>query len=173
MHAIGIEHEHQRPDRDTYIRILSNNVEPGQMINFEKIPYDEVNLHGIPYDYRSIMHYDGSAFGKYNFATRKRLPTMVPLKPGITLIDNFALTENDKEKLDIIGKCRRPGNKKNSTCQDHDLNCETYKISGFCTHKFYENTAKEICKASCGFCNDSGTQLDETLSKECKDIVRF
>lgn len=31
MHAIGFEHEHQRPDRDKFIRVEYSNVQPGQM----------------------------------------------------------------------------------------------------------------------------------------------
>lgn len=35
MHAIGFEHEHQRPDRDSFIRVDYANVIPGQMSEFE------------------------------------------------------------------------------------------------------------------------------------------
>ena len=29
IHALGLEHEHQRPDRDRYVRIIYENVQPG------------------------------------------------------------------------------------------------------------------------------------------------
>lgn len=33
IHALGFEHEHQRPDRDKYIRVIYDNIVPGLSIN--------------------------------------------------------------------------------------------------------------------------------------------
>lgn len=52
MHALGFEHEHQRPDRDQWIRVEYRNVQPGQMVNFEKILPYEVDYPDL-YDYKS------------------------------------------------------------------------------------------------------------------------
>lgn len=35
MHAIGFEHEHQRPDRDNFIKVEYSNVIPGQLSELE------------------------------------------------------------------------------------------------------------------------------------------
>ncbi|GMT35506.1 hypothetical protein PFISCL1PPCAC_26803, partial [Pristionchus fissidentatus] len=59
LHVLGFEHEHQRPDRDDFIKVQYTNVLPGQMVNFEKLRPNTVELNE-PYDYRSIMHYDGN-----------------------------------------------------------------------------------------------------------------
>ena len=40
MHALGFRHEHQRPDRDDYIKVLSENIKSGFKSEFEKIYYD-------------------------------------------------------------------------------------------------------------------------------------
>ena len=50
--------------------------------NFDKFATG-VDYQGFPYDYYSIMHYDSYAFSNNN------LPTMVPLQPGVQLIDNY------------------------------------------------------------------------------------
>lgn len=36
MHALGLDHEHQRPDRDEYITVIYKNVMPEQMSKFLK-----------------------------------------------------------------------------------------------------------------------------------------
>ncbi|RRI02311.1 hypothetical protein EH240_12655 [Mesorhizobium tamadayense] len=38
-HAIGLMHEHQRPDRDNYVLILEDNILPGEESQFSKSPY--------------------------------------------------------------------------------------------------------------------------------------
>uniref|UniRef100_A0A0N5AIR0 Metalloendopeptidase n=1 Tax=Syphacia muris TaxID=451379 RepID=A0A0N5AIR0_9BILA len=106
MHAIGFEHEHQRPDRDEYIKVIYANVQPEQMSNFEKLSPSEVRTFGLSYDYKSIMHYEGTAFGKYDRITNQKLVTMVPLKEGISLLDNTELSPSDIEKLNLIGECK-------------------------------------------------------------------
>ncbi|KAI1700414.1 astacin (Peptidase family m12A) domain-containing protein [Ditylenchus destructor] len=91
MHALGLEHEHQRPDRDKFIQIQYHNVDPEKLINFEKIPLPDVDLYH-DYDYNSIMHYDATAFGKM-------------VKTGVHLMDNLVLTRFDAQKLNILGRC--------------------------------------------------------------------
>lgn len=48
-------------------------------VNFELIPESTVDLYH-DYDYASIMHYDGTAFGRIDARTKQPLVTMVPLK---------------------------------------------------------------------------------------------
>lgn len=54
-HVMGLQHEHMRPDRDKYIDILWDNVEPGTEYAFDKLPESDFYAIG-PYDYLSIMH---------------------------------------------------------------------------------------------------------------------
>ena len=65
-HVIGLLHEHQRPDRDKYIKVLYKNIEPSAYFCFEKRPADEFlyDYTKFPYDYYSIMHYYESSFSK-------------------------------------------------------------------------------------------------------------
>ena len=55
LHAAGFEHEQCRYDRDQFIRVIYNNIQPGLEFAFDKIPASVVNLFDIPYDYYSIM----------------------------------------------------------------------------------------------------------------------
>lgn len=60
-HAFGLIHEHQRPDRDTYVTINFENVEADTEDNFELITTARL---WSEYDFGSLMHYSKSAFAK-------------------------------------------------------------------------------------------------------------
>lgn len=62
MHALGIYHEQSRPDRDSYVSIIWENIMEGFEGNFEKVL--SVDSLGSPYDYDSVMHYHNWAFSK-------------------------------------------------------------------------------------------------------------
>ena len=34
MHALGFQHEHQRPDRDDYIEVFEDNIHPSESNRF-------------------------------------------------------------------------------------------------------------------------------------------
>ena len=64
-HAIGMWHEHSRPDRDMYIRVIYENVLETERDNFGIL--DEIDFSQVPdegYDVESIMHYGEFAFSK-------------------------------------------------------------------------------------------------------------
>lgn len=62
LHTAGAYHEQSRGDRDTYVEILWNNIEPGKEHNFEKQVAGASDI--VAYTYCSIMHYSKTAFGK-------------------------------------------------------------------------------------------------------------
>nr|CAB3261137.1 uncharacterized protein LOC100176732 [Phallusia mammillata] len=72
MHALGIWHEQSRPDRDDYVKILEENIIPGQETNFYKFSKDQVESFSSPYDFGSIMHYYSTTFSKNGERTIER-----------------------------------------------------------------------------------------------------
>uniref|UniRef100_A0A7E5A1E9 Metalloendopeptidase n=1 Tax=Panagrellus redivivus TaxID=6233 RepID=A0A7E5A1E9_PANRE len=67
MHVIGFIHEHQRDDRDGFVRIVWENVINGANTDFDKLSSVGLSNYGETYDYFSIMHYEsteGSKNGK-------------------------------------------------------------------------------------------------------------
>lgn len=96
-------------------------------VNFDKIQASLVDFPDT-YDYKSIMHYDGYAFGRIDQSRRVRLATMTPLKPGIRLDDNMKFTSTDIEKLNRLGQCANQNNQYSSQvateCKDVAANCE-------------------------------------------------
>lgn len=59
-HSLGLWHEQSRSDRDTFIRIVEENIDPMFLSNFDKHVLDGEDFG--PYDFESIMHYPETAF---------------------------------------------------------------------------------------------------------------
>ena len=87
-HSVGLFHEQTRSDRDDYVSIGWNNIEPGQAYNFEKYPAPTGNDTG-PYDLASIMHYDSFAFSVNG------LPTIVKANGQTFVANRTALSDGD------------------------------------------------------------------------------
>jgi hypothetical protein len=64
LHALGFWHEHQRPDRDNFVRIEWANIQQGLEDNFTLRTLAQARGYG-PYDLGSIMHY-GQCFFSSN-----------------------------------------------------------------------------------------------------------
>lgn len=62
LHSLGMWHEQSRCDRDSYVEILSGNIQSGQSHNFDKHCTSATDVH--PYDEGSVMHYAPYDFGK-------------------------------------------------------------------------------------------------------------
>ncbi|KAE9417407.1 hypothetical protein Angca_010251, partial [Angiostrongylus cantonensis] len=75
-HALGLFHTMVRYDRDNYIEIVKNNLDPNCLGNFLKLKKNFADVYGLTYDYGSIMHYEGIR-GSIN-----GLPTMLAKIPN-------------------------------------------------------------------------------------------
>jgi astacin len=85
-HALGLFHEHTRPDRDNYVQIDWSLIIPGKEINFEILNAGVENFGS--YDYGSIMHY-GERFFSSNGESVIKVPN------GIEIGQRIALSEKD------------------------------------------------------------------------------
>jgi hypothetical protein len=61
LHSLGMHHEHSRCDRESYVEILSGNIQSGKASNFNRMCDGETDLR--TYDVGSIMHYGPRDFG--------------------------------------------------------------------------------------------------------------
>ncbi len=94
-HCLGLVHEHQRPDRDSYVIINWYNILTGKEFNFEIMDNPLYIEQNFEYDYTSIMHYAPNAF------TINGSPTIIA-KDG-TPIDPFEdITALDAEHARAI-----------------------------------------------------------------------
>ena len=61
IHALGFDHEHNRPDRDDYIKVNLEVIGARCARNYQ-IARGSLTF-GVPYDGRSVMHYFSTACG--------------------------------------------------------------------------------------------------------------
>uniref|UniRef100_A0A915DM99 Metalloendopeptidase n=1 Tax=Ditylenchus dipsaci TaxID=166011 RepID=A0A915DM99_9BILA len=73
MHALGMNHEHLRNDRDDYIDVQWSNINPQFYDYFAIADSSKFTPYGISYDYGSIMHYNA-----FTAAIDSSKPTMLP-----------------------------------------------------------------------------------------------
>ncbi|XP_070379185.1 astacin-like metalloprotease toxin 5 [Dermacentor albipictus] len=101
LHVVGFHHEHSRSDRDEYIDVFLDNVEPGRQHNFRKMqPFEHRLL--SPFDLDSIMLY-GSEF----FARAPGLFTLLA-KDGSRLEAVFnkrRISDSDIRRIRMLYRC--------------------------------------------------------------------
>ena len=61
-HSLGVFHQHSRPDRDEHIVIDHDNVIDDFLQEFDVKSSKEYTTFGIPYTYKSVMHYGNKVF---------------------------------------------------------------------------------------------------------------
>ncbi len=101
-HLIGHYHEHQRPDRDQYIKVLYTNIPPFLRREFEKVDHE---IYG-KYDFESIMHYPLYYYASESMPSMAVLPN-VTLPEGVDIGRQHTLSRGDWAKTNEMYKCPR------------------------------------------------------------------
>jgi hypothetical protein len=74
LHALGFFHMQSATERDEYVEIVWENIQPEMTYNFDKYNASAISQYGTEYDYGSVMHYPAKAF------TINNQDTIVPLR---------------------------------------------------------------------------------------------
>ncbi|KAH6922823.1 hypothetical protein HPB50_019411 [Hyalomma asiaticum] len=102
MHAAGFDHEHSRSDRDQYIDVFTENAEPENVEQFDKLePWQNRLL--TPFDKDSVMLY-----GSETFSRQPGLVTMLA-KDGSRLkevYDKSGLSASDARRINMLYRCK-------------------------------------------------------------------
>ncbi|XP_068116000.1 embryonic protein UVS.2-like [Hyperolius riggenbachi] len=97
-HALGFFHEQSRSDRDGYVIINTQNIQPGMATNFKK--FNTFNQ-GLAYDYGSVMHYPSNAF-----SIDPSLPTIVPTpNASVPIGQRKGISNQDVSKINKLYNC--------------------------------------------------------------------
>ena len=101
MHALGFFHEQSRLDRDDHVELVTSNIEPRFLNQFDKHPQGIADNLGSPYDYTGIMHYGNTAF-----AIDRSQPTLISKRVrGERLGGSQTLTDIDIAQLNKYYNC--------------------------------------------------------------------
>lgn len=100
-HALGLWHEHQRSNRDDYVTILTDNIQPDMLYNFD---IQATTNYGA-YDFDSLMHYSKNACTKDIFHP---LITIEPKPAYSQWLDLMGQTDH-LSVLDAWGMAQRYG----------------------------------------------------------------
>lgn len=95
-HGLGLMHEHQRPDRDSYVTINWYNIVPGFEYYFDIVDNPLYVEEDLSYDYSSIMHYSETGFGIDGSIT------IDPAVPGSNIGQRNDISLLDEEKVRAI-----------------------------------------------------------------------
>ena len=100
VHALGFDHEHNRPDRDEWIEIFYDNLkQSGQFKKIEKTVFQDLQT---PYDYKSIMHYP-----VYNdHAKDQQRETMRAIRPPFEIEPSELLSDIDILEIRKLYNCK-------------------------------------------------------------------
>ncbi|XP_047442866.1 meprin A subunit beta-like [Mugil cephalus] len=103
LHALGFWHEQSRADRDDYVNIIWNRIEPGKEHNYNKYNDKVSSALGVPYDYGSVMHYGKTEFGDSSE------PSIVTKNPNFMDVigQRIGFSASDLTKLNLLYNCTK------------------------------------------------------------------
>lgn len=93
-HALGLWHEQSRKDRDNYIQIIWDNIEPEHLFNFNQHIKDGEDIG--EYDYNSVMHYSAYAFSKNGERT------IIPLLANVEIGQRNMISKRDFDAVNYM-----------------------------------------------------------------------
>ncbi|OWA55413.1 putative Zinc metalloproteinase nas-14, partial [Hypsibius exemplaris] len=112
MHVVGFFHEQSRSDRNDFVDINKNNLDPEDFQrNFLDWSAAEVTAFGFPYDFGSIMHYSTVAFSKDDNSWTIR-PKKKWAQYETVMGQRNSLSQIDIGKINAMYKCPERGGAK-------------------------------------------------------------
>ena len=104
LHILGVQHEHQRHDRNYFVTVDSQNIFPSHTREYVRHRWSvsHVANAGLPYDYATIMHNKANVY-----AQDPRRPVMLPLVPcaGLVMGQRKVLNPSDVARLNRLYRC--------------------------------------------------------------------
>ena len=98
LHALGFYHMQSATERDEYVFIDFDKIQPGTANNFNTYGSDIISNYGVEYDFGSVMHYSSTAFSVDGS------PTIIPLRDlnGDTMGQRLRISEKDMARVNKL-----------------------------------------------------------------------
>ncbi|KAK0419091.1 hypothetical protein QR680_013949 [Steinernema hermaphroditum] len=103
FHALGLDHTQNRDDRDDYLTFYANHTQPERVYNFDKLTTEDINSFGVPYDFDSVMHYEGGDF--LNDENRSNLVALDELYQHAMGTNRYGAAHSDYLLLNRLYSC--------------------------------------------------------------------
>ncbi|KAK7501427.1 hypothetical protein BaRGS_00007231 [Batillaria attramentaria] len=194
-HALGLHHEQTRPDREGYVSIISRNIAPSTLYNFQRYSWRTIQNYNVDYDYYSIMHYGKTAFsvnggitiqttdrryqdvignqGGLSFRDIKTMNLMYPCSRSCSDQNQHCRSwasggECSRNPGYMHNYCKRSCNKcgGGGSCQDGHGSCAAWARAGYCNYSYYRRYMYSNCPRSCNRCSSSSSS-DGGTSSSC------
>ncbi|TKS74153.1 Meprin A subunit beta [Collichthys lucidus] len=101
LHALGFWHEQSRADRDDYVSIMWDRIEPDETGSFKK--HDDSSALGVPYNYGSVMHYNKMSF---SIGFEPIIVTKIPHFMDV-IGQRIGFSASDLTKLNLLYNCTK------------------------------------------------------------------
>jgi len=148
LHALGFFHEQTRDDRDEYVTVHLENVQPGYENNFKKdgelYPDAETGYFEVPYNYDSIMHYGKTYFSKNNQNTIDVLNNPAAIGNGEHIGQRDYISEGDMKMLREKYNCPEPDESLTTEAPPAEETSKTTTGNPMCQY----NPGLPVCKTT-------------------------
>uniref|UniRef100_A0AC35TGF5 Zinc metalloproteinase n=1 Tax=Rhabditophanes sp. KR3021 TaxID=114890 RepID=A0AC35TGF5_9BILA len=155
-HALGLWHQQSRPDALNYIKFDKTFILPSYLSDFEVRSTDEIDMHGIPYDLGSVMHYGSTAFS--SDGSTRTLITLDPL---------YQMTIGQRDKLSFYDVKAI----NDVYCQGKLYKCEKRLIK--CQNGGYIHPGKcgDSCICPSGYGGNGCEKNEASINGECGGVL--
>lgn len=100
-HALGLSHEQSRSDRDNYIKINMQNIDPTMVNQFEK---QKTLNERLPYDFKSVMQYPSWGFSSKPYE-KITMATRNPMYQYLIDEERQGLSFKDIKVVNLLYEC--------------------------------------------------------------------
>jgi len=145
LHALGLNHEQLRGDRDQFITIKWENVDPRQYDFFAMADAKEFTSYGVKYAYDSVMHYN-----QFINTAHPGQPTMAaninPATNNQVMGQRNGMSQSD---IQLVTKMYCLA----ASCIDANVYCGAWANRDLCPTSTW---LQQNCKKSCNLCPGMG-----------------
>uniref|UniRef100_A0A914I5S2 Metalloendopeptidase n=1 Tax=Globodera rostochiensis TaxID=31243 RepID=A0A914I5S2_GLORO len=156
MHALGFQHEQLRFDRDQFITIQWENVNPQQLDFFTVSDVTKFSSYGIKYDYGSIMQYS-STIASSSPGKKTMVAKLKPAENDLLLGQRVGMAQSDVEAVKKL-YCQ-------SGCDDKIVFCGIWATMNLCDARMWRRAVVHAwivsnCQKSCNKCGEKLETVD-------------